>query len=111
MKLMLFMDDWFLDVKKDIVRRFPQPEPVPVKNAGKLGRCTIIYDEETGSSGRRGATTSGTGPKGRDPTPTTRCSTIHLPGNGAWSVVVITLIGALRSPGLPTWSTGRSRRW
>lgn len=46
MKLFLFLDDWFLDSRIDIVRRFAIANPVPIPSAHLLGRSSIIYDEE-----------------------------------------------------------------
>jgi hypothetical protein len=45
-KLFLFLDDWLLDVKRDIVRRFPAAEPVKLeaKTVREMHRCSILYD-------------------------------------------------------------------
>jgi hypothetical protein len=44
-KLFLFLDDWFLDSKRDVVRRFYQAKPTAVPHAHKYACMSIIYDE------------------------------------------------------------------
>ncbi len=47
MKLLLFLDDWFLDSKIDIVRIFSKAVPVSIPPETLcFGRCSIIYEEE-----------------------------------------------------------------
>ncbi len=47
MKLLLFLDDWFLDSKIDIVRIFSKAVPVSIlPETLCFGRCSIIYEEE-----------------------------------------------------------------
>jgi len=47
MKNLLFLDDWFLDSKVDVVRRFGRPRRVDLPDACTLARATIIFDEAT----------------------------------------------------------------
>jgi hypothetical protein len=47
-KLFLFLDDWFLDSRIDIVRRFGTPIPVPIPDACALARSYVVYDEGKG---------------------------------------------------------------
>lgn len=44
MKLFLFLDDWFLDYKIDIKRRFCSAKPMEVEDALRLVRYRVIYD-------------------------------------------------------------------
>ena len=46
MKLMLFLDDWFLDAKYDMERVFAQPRPMQLTGADEMGFSTIIFDPE-----------------------------------------------------------------
>lgn len=48
MKLLLFLDDWFLDVKNNVVRRYAKAEsvPLPHKEALELARSSVIYDPD-----------------------------------------------------------------
>ena len=45
-KLLLFLDDWFLESKIDIVRRFAEATPVPLSNGPEMSRFSIIYDQQ-----------------------------------------------------------------
>jgi len=44
MKLFLFLDDWFLDERLDVVRRFAVSRPVEVVQARQLARSSVLYD-------------------------------------------------------------------
>lgn len=46
MKLFLFLDDWLLDEKIDVVRRFAKAVQVPVPQAHKFARISILWDEK-----------------------------------------------------------------
>lgn len=46
MKLLLFLDDTFLDGRDGVVRRFLQPRPVAFPAGKRLGLSTIIHDEK-----------------------------------------------------------------
>ena len=46
MKTFLFLDDWFLDSKVDIVRRFSKAVPVAIPDAHRFSMSSIIWDEE-----------------------------------------------------------------
>ena len=46
MRLLLFLDDWLLDSRDDVVRRFLQPSEVPLPRPGRLGVSTLIWDPD-----------------------------------------------------------------
>ena len=49
MKTFLFLDDWMLDSYRDIVRRFPQPQQIPVEPVTEMyNYTTVIRDPERG---------------------------------------------------------------
>ena len=46
MKTLIFFDDWFLDSKVDIMRRFPQANLVKIFENCFWGRCSILWDDK-----------------------------------------------------------------
>ncbi len=46
MKTMLFLDDWLLDRKRDVVRRFPSALQVALnsRTSKDMARCSVLYD-------------------------------------------------------------------
>ncbi len=49
MKTFLFLDDWMLDSYRDVVRRFPRPEQIPVEPVTEMyNYATVIRDPEQG---------------------------------------------------------------
>ena len=46
MRTWLFLDDWLIEGKLDVLRRFHKPQPIPIERAYRLGLSTVIWDSE-----------------------------------------------------------------